>query len=116
MEHNCPGLLYMFTSRPTTIGSPENRFESALFFCSNDMNRDRISDLTKTQKGEECIKIKHRVENGISYLRKNLHNVSVSPRERIELIQWVENTRVHAEDVLEIIEDMSWRKSNQLNY
>lgn len=79
------------------------------------MNRERITDLTKTQKGEECIKIKHR-RKWISFLRKNLHHVSVSPREKIELIQWVENTRVCAEDVLEIIEDMSWRKSNQLNY
>jgi hypothetical protein len=30
------------------------------FFCSNDMNRDRISNLTSKKKGQECIKIKNR--------------------------------------------------------
>jgi hypothetical protein len=67
MELNCPGLMNMFISRATTIGTPENRNDSAIFFCSNDMNRDRISNMTKTQKGEEGIKIKHR-RKWISFL------------------------------------------------
>ena len=46
MELLCPGLLYMFISRATTIGTPENRFNSALFFCTNNMNRTRISNIT----------------------------------------------------------------------
>jgi ABC-type cobalamin/Fe3+-siderophores transport system ATPase subunit len=32
MEFLCPGLLYMFASRPTTIGSAQDRSKSALFF------------------------------------------------------------------------------------
>jgi hypothetical protein len=63
MELLCPGLLYMFISRATTIGTPENRFNSALFFCSNNMNRARISNITRTKNGTETEKIK-KGENG----------------------------------------------------
>jgi len=48
MELLCPRLLYMFISRATTIGTPENRFNSALFFCSSNMNRTRMSNITQT--------------------------------------------------------------------
>jgi hypothetical protein len=36
MERLCPGLLYMFISRGTTIGAPEDRNSSAIF--SQQMN------------------------------------------------------------------------------
>jgi hypothetical protein len=115
MELNCPGLMYMFISRAATIGTPENRNDSAIFFCSNDMNRDRISNMTKMQKGEEGIKIKHR-RKWISYLRRNLHHITVSQSERKKLIDWVETTKISSDVVMKIIDDMNWRKSNQLNY
>ena len=63
MELLCPGLLYMFISRATTIGTPENQFNSALFFCSNNMNRTRISNITRTKNGAETEKIK-KEQNG----------------------------------------------------
>jgi len=63
MELVCPGLLYMLISRATTIGTPENRFNSALFFCSNNMNRARISNITRAKNGTETEKIK-KGENG----------------------------------------------------
>jgi len=37
MERLCPGLLYMFISRGTTIGTPEDISSSAIFF-SQQMN------------------------------------------------------------------------------
>jgi hypothetical protein len=40
----------------------------------------------------------------------------VSKNEREKLIQWVEETKVSPDDVMKIIDDMEWRKSNQLNY
>jgi hypothetical protein len=40
MERLCPGLLYMFISRATTIGSPEDRLSSAIFFFTNDMSKE----------------------------------------------------------------------------
>lgn len=105
----------MFVSRATKTGTPENHYESTKFFCSNDMNRDRVSNITKKQKGEEGIKIKHR-RKWISYLRQNLHHITVSQKERVKLIQWVENTEVNADDIMKIIDGMSWRKSTRLNF
>ncbi len=63
MELLCPGLLQMFISRATTIGTPENWFDSALFFCSKNMNRARISNITQTKNGTETEKIKKK-QNG----------------------------------------------------
>jgi hypothetical protein len=63
MELLCPGLLYMFISRATTTGTPQNKFKSALFFCSNNMNKARISNNTQTKNGNETEKNK-KGENG----------------------------------------------------
>jgi len=60
MERLCPGLLYMFTSRGTTIGTPEDRSLSAIFFTTDELTRDRIQNLTKNQNGELCKKKKVR--------------------------------------------------------
>jgi hypothetical protein len=54
MERLCPGLLYMFISRDTTIGTPEDRSLSAIFFTTDELTRDRIQNLTKNQNGELC--------------------------------------------------------------
>jgi hypothetical protein len=52
MERLCPGLLYMFISHGTTIGTPEDRSSSAIFFTTDELTRDRTQNLTKNQKGE----------------------------------------------------------------
>jgi hypothetical protein len=52
MERLCPGLLYMFILHGTTIGTPEDRSSSAIFFTTDELTRDRIQNLTKNQKGE----------------------------------------------------------------
>jgi hypothetical protein len=59
MEHLCPGLLYMFFSCGTTIGTPEDRSSSAIFFT-----RDRIRNLTKNQNGELYKKNKETISMG----------------------------------------------------
>ncbi len=54
MEHCCPGLLYMFLSRATTIGTPQDRSTLAIFFFTNELTKSRIKNLTTTQSGERC--------------------------------------------------------------
>jgi hypothetical protein len=63
MEKLCPGLLYMFISRGTTIGSPNCHVNSAIFFTSDELTEQRIQNLTTTAIGDICLKIKRR-ENG----------------------------------------------------
>ena len=115
MEQCCPGLLYMFASRPTTIGTPEDRTKSGLFFCSNDMNIERLSNLTTTKEGKLCVKIANR-NKWITFLRSNLNPVNISEIQKKELIQWVKQTRVTHAQVQALIEDNKWRTSDTLNY
>jgi hypothetical protein len=75
----------MFASRSTTIGTPDDRSKSVLFFCSNDMNIERISNLTTTKDGKECIKIKNRTK-WIAFLRKNICSVNITETEKNNLL------------------------------
>jgi hypothetical protein len=77
MELLCPGLLYMFISRATTMGAPQNRFKSALFFCSHNMNKARISNITQTKNGTETEKIKKR-RKWIKYLQQHSYKTKIS--------------------------------------
>jgi hypothetical protein len=115
MECLCPGLLYMFASRPTTIGSKDDRSKSGLFFCGGDMNRDRISNLTKTREGKECVKIKNR-RKWVNFLRNHRRSIKVQHKEKEELIKWANNTRIDGELLQTVIDDDSWRCSELLNY
>jgi hypothetical protein len=110
--------MHSCTSREEKNGTELSWSNVHVYIKSNNnryMNRDRISNMTKTQKGEEGIKIKHR-RKWISYLRRNLHHITVSQSERKKIIDWVETTKISSDVVMEIIDDMNWRKSNQLNY
>jgi hypothetical protein len=57
MELLCPGL-YLFISRPAIIGTSNDRFQSALFFGSYDINRNKLATCQKPKNGEEKKKIK----------------------------------------------------------
>jgi hypothetical protein len=67
MECLCPGLLYMFFSCGTTIGTPEDRSSSAIFFTRDEVTRDRIRNLTKNQNGNCAKKNKETILMGIVF-------------------------------------------------
>jgi hypothetical protein len=92
MELLCPGLLYMFISRATTIGTSKDQSKSALFFCSNNMNKARISNITQTKNGTETEKIKKR-RKWIKYLQQHSSNINIPNKERQKLIKWVEKQK-----------------------
>jgi len=50
MEKLCPGLLYMFLSRGTTIGTPECRSNSSIFFISDELTKERIQTNNNTKR------------------------------------------------------------------
>ncbi len=79
------------------------------------MNRDRISNLTKTKDGKECIKISQR-RKWVTFLRKHLCSFSIKDDEKKSLIHWASNTKVHEKYVQKVIDDVTWRKSEMLNY
>jgi len=115
MEKLCPGLLYMFLSRGTTIGTPECRSASAIFFTSNELTKQRIQQLTTTSKGEICIKIKRRTE-WVNFLKRNQTCTKISLQEKQEVIQWADSTTLNRETIGQLIEDTCWRQCNSNNF
>ena len=115
MERTCPGLLYMFLSRATTIGTPEDRSTSAIFFFTNELTKKRIQNLTTTMSGEICKKIARR-SKWVQLLNKNKLKIKISKKQKEDLISWAKGTTVSQNIVHKIIEDTSWRKSNSLNF
>ncbi len=115
MEHLCPGLLYMFMSRATTIGTKGDRSQSAIFFITNDLTRERIQRLLHTKQGKLCTFVERRAA-WIKYLHKHLVQRSFSKEEKENIISWAESVQVQPETVKKIIEDTAWRESNSLNY
>lgn len=115
MEHLCPGLLYMFLSRATTIGTKEDRSQSAIFFITNDLTRERVQRLLHTKQGKLCTFVERRTA-WIKYLHKHLVQKSFSKKEKEDIIYWAENVQISSKTVQSIIEDSEWRESNSLNY
>ena len=115
MEKLCPGLLYMLLSRGSTIGTPECRLTSSIFFIGDELTKDRIQNLTTTCKGETCLKIKRRTK-WVNFLKKNKAKLSISKKERLDLINWANKTTIKRETLEKLIEDTFWRKSNTTNF
>ena len=99
MEKPCRGLLYMFLSCGTTIGSPNCRARSSIFFISDELTKDRIQNLTTTKTGEQCIKISCRTK-WVNFLEKNNLPVWISVDKKQELINWANET-VITQDIVE---------------
>jgi hypothetical protein len=109
MELLCPGLIYMFISRATTIGTPQNRFKSALVFCTNNTNKSRISNITQTKNGTETEKIKKR-RKWIKYLQQHSYKIKISTNKKQNLIKWVEKIKITQSQIDKIIIDDIWQK------
>jgi hypothetical protein len=109
MECLCPSLFYMFISRGTMIGTPEDRSSSAIFFTTDELTRDRIQNLTKNQKGELCKKVK-RESQWVKVLQRNKMKTFITRK------IWCKTTKMKEETTRSKIEDTSWRKCNSINY
>jgi hypothetical protein len=68
-EGVCPGLFYTVLTRATTLGEEGDHLSSALYFRSKNMNKDRITDITRGIKGE-YFKVTQR-KKWVAYLEAN---------------------------------------------
>ena len=85
-EGTNPGLFYSTTSRATTIGTKENKFSSSLYFTGNNMNRERISNMTTNKQGQTYKKVQRRKE-WVQYLNSNNHQSNLSPSQKEEIFK-----------------------------
>jgi len=115
MEKLCPGLLYMFLSCGTTIGSPNCRARSSIFFIGDELMKDRIQNLTTTKTEEQCVKISRRIK-WVNFLERNNLPVLISVDKKQEQINWANETVITQDIVKKLLEDNSWRQSNSTNF
>jgi hypothetical protein len=115
MEKLCPGLLYMFLSCGTTIGSPNCRARSSIFFIGDELMKDRIQNLTTTKTEEQCVKISRRIK-WVNFLERNNLPVSISVDKKQEQINWANETVITQDIVKKLLEDNSWHLSNSTNF
>ena len=69
-EGVCPGLFYTVLTRATTLGEEGDHLSSALYFQSKNMNKDRITNITRGTKGYEYSKVTQR-KKWVEYLEEN---------------------------------------------
>ena len=113
-EGKCPGLFYVFLSRATDIGTEGNRGTSAIFFDTNEMNRDRIRDLTHSlTTGKEYSKVtKRNIWN--NYLREHIVEITINAEDKERIINWAESTKITEANVSKIIDSYAWRTSGNV--
>jgi hypothetical protein len=115
-EGQCPGLFYVLLSRATTIGVKKDHSDSAIFFFTNDMTYDRIWDLSKNKKTGRLYKSVQNRNKWIEHLKQNTKHVNFTQQSTDEILKWATNTKVSREQLIRIISDSTWRKSNEINY
>ena len=115
-EGTCPGLFYVMLSRATTIGNRQDRADSAIFFHTNEMNYDRITNITMNKTQNTPFKKVQDRNRWIQHLNKHIKNNQFTTTDKNAIISWASTTRITHSHLSEIIDDSSWRKTITINY
>ena len=89
------GLFYTLLSRATSLGNIDDATfkDSAIYFIGNNMNEDRIRNITKNANGNDYLKVSKR-NAWINYLHKHKHTSGISNPDKQSLFQWAECTKI----------------------
>ena len=89
------GLFYTLLSRATSLGNIDDATfkDSAIYFIGNNMNEDRIRNITKNSNGNDYLKVSKR-NAWIGYLHKHKHTSGISNPEKQSIFQWAESTKI----------------------
>jgi len=115
-EGTCPGLFYVMLSRATTIGNRQDRTDSAIFFHTNEMNYDRITNITMNKKTNTPFKKVQDRNNWIQHLNKHNKNIQFTTNDKKAIINWATTTTITASHLSELIHDVSWRTAGTINF
>ena len=99
------GLLYTICSRATTLGLEDdnNGFpDSALYFIGNNMNKNRVQNITLQQNGKPYIKVIKR-KRWVDYLKQHNKTSGLLPARKRELFHWATNTFISKHQLQKII-------------
>ena len=98
-EGNNVGLLYTTASRPTTIGTNDDKMSSAIYFDGPYFSRARITNLTKQKGGKMYIKARLRTK-WVQYLKeKSKLWIDYTEIQMNDLFAWISNKRYTTEQL-----------------
>jgi len=100
-----PGFTYSIFSRCTTIGNKEDKLSSSLYFFGQNLNDDRISELSRNAKGQIYNKIILR-KTWVDFLKQNTHSSNLSNSQKQKLLHWATTTKYSETDLTKIIEKL----------
>jgi hypothetical protein len=88
------GLLYQLLGRPTTIGTEDDKFSSAMYFTGSNFNRERITNLTMDANNKPFKKAVLR-KRWVDYLKGNTIDLSRwDETARNKIFDWAKTTRL----------------------
>jgi hypothetical protein len=89
-EGNSVGLFYTLLSRVTTFGNPLDKFSSAIYFTGNNMNMQRVLDITLNEKGHMYVMAEKR-RNYVFYLLKHKHDSQMNKVDQTCILKWIKS-------------------------
>jgi hypothetical protein len=102
-EGNNVGLLYTTASRPTTIGTIDDKMSSAMYFDGPDISRARITNLTREKSGRPYIKARLRAK-WVNYLKDNSRQKREFTKEKkVDLFAWITDCKFSTDQLDAII-------------
>ena len=103
------GLLYTILSRTTTLGAVSKdtpyhlRFKnSAIYFFTSNMNRDRVKNITKQANGSDYAKVIKR-RRWTNYLKNRTITSNIPSSRRKDLFEWASKTTYSKSTLQKII-------------
>jgi hypothetical protein len=103
-EGNNVGLFYTAMSRATTIGNPDDKMSSAIYFDGLHFSQKRITNLTKEQSGRLFKKAELR-QNWVKYMKENNQKRKYYTKKEMQYIfKWTTNTRYNRDFLKKTIE------------
>ena len=100
------GLFYTILSRATTIGdtSPDTDYkDSAIYFIGDNMNKDRITNITLSKDQTPYQKVQKRTA-WTNYLKQNTHKSNIENQDAAMLLSWAESTTFGHQKLQDIIQ------------
>ena len=100
------GLFYQLLSRATTIGIPEDKLSSAIYFDGSNFNRQRFENLTMKNE-QEMYRMAVLWKQWVEYLQKHIIPKRFWCEEEInDLFSWAKSTIISRKQLAMIIEKM----------
>jgi AAA domain len=102
-EGNNVGLFYTAMSRATTIGNPDDKMSSAIYFDGPNFSKQRVTSLTRQQNGAMYHKAYLR-QRWVKFMKENNENRKRYTKDEMEqLFEWITEKRFNNETLMKTI-------------